>query len=109
LLLAAIVAWMIGRSITTPVGEAVRVAEALAKGDLTQTGEVSSNDEIGRLRHALKGTVGQLATIVGRIKETSDTVGTASREIAQGNTDLSTRTEEQASALEETSASMQQM
>jgi methyl-accepting chemotaxis protein len=36
-------------------------------------------------------------------------VGTASREIAQGNTDLSTRTEEQASALEETSASMQQM
>jgi len=107
--LAAVVAWMIGRSITKPVGEAVRVAEALARGDLTQTVEASSKDEIGRLMHALKGTVGQLATIVGRIKETSDTVGTASREIAQGNTDLSTRTEEQASALEETSASMQQM
>jgi methyl-accepting chemotaxis protein len=107
--LAAALALLILRSITGPVGEAVRVAEALAKGDLTQKVEVSSNDEIGRLMHALKGTVGQLASIVGRIKETSDMVGTASREIAQGNADLSTRTEEQASALEETSASMQQM
>jgi methyl-accepting chemotaxis protein len=107
--LAAFIALLISRSIIVPVGEAVRVAEALAKGDLTQKVETGSKDEIGRLMHALKGTVGQLASIVGRIKETSDMVGTASREIAQGNTDLSTRTEEQASALEETSASMQQM
>ena len=107
--LAALIALFISRSIIVPVGEAVRVAEALAKGDLTQKVESGSKDEIGRLMHALKGTVAQLASIVGRIKETSDMVGTASREIAQGNTDLSTRTEEQASALEETSASMQQM
>jgi methyl-accepting chemotaxis protein len=100
---------LITRSITGPVGEAVRVAEALAKGDLTQKLEVRSGDELGRLMQALNGTVGQLAAIVGRIKATSDMVGTASREIAQGNTDLSTRTEQQASALEETSASMQQM
>jgi len=109
MVIAALLVWLISRSIIVPVGEAVRVAEALAKGDLTQKVETGSKDEIGRLMHALKGTVGQLASIVGRIKETSDMVGTASREIAQGNTDLSTRTEEQASALEETSASMQQM
>jgi len=108
-LLAALIAALIARSIVGPVGRAVQVAEALARGDLTQKVESSSNDEIGRLMQALRGTVGQLASIVGRIKETSDMVGTASREIAQGNTDLSTRTEEQASALEETSASMQQM
>ena len=109
LVVAIVVALMIGRSITLPVAEAVRVAEALARGDLRQNVEARTKDEIGRLMHALKGTVGQLASIVGRIKETSDMVSTASREIAQGNTDLSTRTEEQASALEETSASMQQM
>jgi methyl-accepting chemotaxis protein len=109
LALAVVVALIIARSITAPVAEAVRVAEALAKGDLSQDVEVRSTDEIGRLMAALKGTVVQLASIVGRIKETSDMVGTASREIAQGNSDLSTRTEEQASALEETSASMQQM
>jgi methyl-accepting chemotaxis protein len=109
LILAVLAAILITRSITGPVQEAVRVAEALAKGDLSQKVEARSNDELGRLMLALRGTVGQLASIVGRIKETSDMVNTASREIAQGNSDLSTRTEEQASALEETSASMQQM
>jgi methyl-accepting chemotaxis protein len=109
LVLAAVVAALIARSIAGPVAEAVRVAEALAKGDLSQNVEARSRDEIGQLMLALKGTVAQLSGIVGRIKETSDMVGSASREIAQGNTDLSSRTEEQASALEETSASMQQM
>ena len=109
LLIAAVVATLIARSISRPMAGAVQVAEALSKGDLRVEVNVHSKDEIGRLMGALKGTVGQLASIVGRIKETSDMVSTASREIAQGNADLSTRTEEQASALEETSASMQQM
>ena len=90
LFLAAAIAWLITRSITNPVSEAVRIAEALAKGDLTQKVEVSSNDEVGRLMQALNAMVQQLSGIVGRIKETSDMVGTASREIAQGNIDLST-------------------
>ncbi len=107
--LSAVLVWLMARSITVPLGEAVRVAAALAKGDLSQKVEVRSKDEIGQLMMALRGTVGQLAAIVGRIKESSDLVNTASCEIAQGNADLSSRTEEQASALEETSASMQQM
>jgi methyl-accepting chemotaxis protein len=109
LALAALIAFFIARSITVPVGYAVRVAEALAHGDLSQTVDVRSNDELGRLMLALRGTVQQLGGIVGRIKESSDKVNSAAREIAQANLDLSTRTEEQASALEETSASMQQM
>jgi methyl-accepting chemotaxis protein len=100
---------LIARSITRPVREAMRVAEALAQGDLTVVVGATSNDEIGRLMKALGGTVTQLGRIVGRIKDTSDRVNAASREIAQANIDLSTRTEEQASALEESSASMQQM
>jgi methyl-accepting chemotaxis protein len=113
LLFAAVLVWLMLRSITLPLQDAVGVAEALARGDLSVQVQVQaragSSDEVGRLMQALNGTVGQLAAIVGRIKATSDMVGTASREIAQGNTDLSTRTEQQASALEETSASMQQM
>ena len=108
-MLAALIAVLISRSVTVPVARAVRVAEALAGGDLTMKIEWRSSDEIGRLMQALRGTVVQLASIVGRIKDTSDTVGTASRELAQSNADLSSRTEEQASALEESSASMQQM
>jgi methyl-accepting chemotaxis protein len=109
MLFAVVLVWLLLRSITKPLDRAVGIAESLAKGDLAVQVPVDSNDEIGRLMQALKGTVGQLASIVGRIKETSDMVNTASREIAQGNSDLSTRTEEQASALEQTSASMQQI
>jgi len=109
ILLAAVIGVIITRSIVRPLGAAVKVAEGLAKGDLNQKVEVRSKDELGRLMLALQGTVGQLSSIVGRIKDSSDMVNTASREIAQGNADLSSRTEEQASALEETSASMQQM
>jgi methyl-accepting chemotaxis protein len=109
LLIAALLVWLMVRSVTRPIAAAVKVAEALARGDLTQTVETSSKDETGRLMQALRSTLQQLGSVVGLIKELSDTVGTASREIAQGNTDLSTRTEQQASALEQTSASMQQM
>jgi methyl-accepting chemotaxis protein len=109
LVVAGLIAFFIARSITTPVAYAVQVAEALAKGDLTQTVEVRSDDELGRLMHALRGTLQQLCAIVGRIKDSSDKVNAASREIAQANLAMSTRNEEQASALEETSASMQQM
>jgi methyl-accepting chemotaxis protein len=107
--LAGLIALLISRSVTVPVAEAVRVAEALARGDLSMDIETRSSDEVGRLMDALKGTVQQLAAMVGRIKETSDRVGAASRELVQGNADLSSRTEQQASALEETSASVQQM
>jgi methyl-accepting chemotaxis protein len=108
-MLAALIAVLISRSVSVPVARAMRVAEAIARGDLTMKIESRSGDEVGRLMQALKGTVEQLAAIVGRIKETSDMVSTASRELVQGNADLSGRTEEQASALEESSASMQQM
>jgi methyl-accepting chemotaxis protein len=108
--LIALVAGMgITRSITRPVGEAVQVADRLAKGDLTQEIQVRSRDEVGQLMAALKGTVEQLATIANGIRESTELVGTASREISQGNTNLSSRTEEQASNLEETASSMEEL
>ncbi|HJS37351.1 MAG TPA: methyl-accepting chemotaxis protein, partial [Burkholderiales bacterium] len=106
---ALVVSVLTSRSIAGPVAMAVRVAESLAKGDLAVKVEPRSRDEIGRLMFALRDTVQQLATIVGRIKGSSDMVATASREIAQANSDLSSRTERQASALEETSSSMEEM
>src|SRR5512134_961709 len=106
---ALLVSVLTSRSIAGPVAMAVRVAESLAKGDLAVKVDPRSRDEIGRLMFALRDTVQQLATIVGRIKGSSDMVAAASREIAQANSDLSSRTERQASALEETSSSMEEM
>jgi len=108
-LLAIMVAWWVTRSVTGPIREAVGVAEALAKGDLTQKIEAKSKDETGQLLTALGNTVTQLKGIMGGIKESTDTIGTASSQIAQGNADLSQRTEEQASSLEETASSMEEL
>ena len=89
--------------------DVVRVAEALAKADLTHN---ISNDYpglFGQTKDAVNTTVTNLQELVTRIKEAVDSITTASQEIAAGNTDLSQRTELQASSLEETSSSMEQL
>ncbi len=109
LVLGSLVAWRITRSITTPVNQALRLAESVAAGDLTQSVEVHSHDEIGQLMQALKDMNASLVTIVGQVRTGTDTIAVASREIASGNADLSSRTEEQASSLEETASSMEEL
>jgi methyl-accepting chemotaxis protein len=107
--LAALCALLITRSITGPIGEAVRVARAVAAGDLTSNIVVDSGDETGQLMGALKGMNDNLVALVSQLRSGTDTINTASREIASGNLDLSSRTEEQASSLEETAASMEEL
>ena len=107
--LAAVCAVLITRSITGPIGEAVRVARAVASGDLTSRITVDSTDETGQLMGALKDMNDNLVTLVTQLRTGTETINTASREIASGNLDLSTRTEEQASSLEETAASMEEL
>jgi len=100
--------WLI-RAISVPLGEAVRVARSVAEGDLTQNIEITSRDETGQLLAALKLMNDSLANTVGQVRAGTETMGVASREIAQGNADLSARTESQASSLEETASSMEEL
>jgi methyl-accepting chemotaxis protein len=101
--------WGIARSITSPILEAVAVAERVAEGDLSSRIEVSRTDETGRLLTALKAMNTSLVGIVSTVRDSSDSIATGSAQIASGNADLSQRTEEQASALEQTAASMEQL
>ena len=87
----------------------MRVAQALAHGDLTQTITKDYPGLFGQTSQGVNTTVDNLKKLVGEIKEAVDSIGTASKEIAQGNTDLSQRTEEQASSLEETASSMEEL
>jgi methyl-accepting chemotaxis protein len=96
-------------SITRPMRHAVRIAQTVASGDLSSEIVATSTDETGQLLLALKEMNDSLVHIVGRVREGTGAIATASREIADGNLDLSSRTEEQASALEETAASMEQL
>ena len=107
--LAAIGAVLITRSITRPISEAVRVAQAVSSGDLRSHIEVTSRDEMGQLMGALKAMSDNLVGLVTRMRTGTDMINTASAEIASGNMDLSGRTEAQASSLEETAASMEEL
>ena len=109
MLLGAIVAWFITRSITRPINQAVKIAQTVAAGDLTSRIEVHSTDETGQLLQALKDMNESLVNIVGQVRTGTDTIATASGQIAAGNLDLSSRTEEQASSLEETASSMEEL
>jgi methyl-accepting chemotaxis protein len=93
----------------TGIADVVRVANALAKGDLTQTIDKDYPGSFGDMKNGVNGTVENLKVLVGEIKGATDTINTASREIASGNSDLSQRTEEQASSLEETASSMEEL
>jgi methyl-accepting chemotaxis protein len=97
------------RSITGPVGEAVTVARAVADGNLRIQVPVRGSNELGQLMQALESMREHLSKVVGQVLQGSESVATASAEIAQGNNDLSARTEQQASALEQTAASMEEL
>lgn len=99
------VLWLI-RSITLPLYAAVAVAQTVAAGDLRTDVRADSTDEIGDLLHALGRMQDNLSDIVGRVRDGTVAIHAASTEIATGNLDLSSRTEQQAGALEETAASM---
>jgi len=105
----ALIAVWITRAITRPMNAAVRVAQAVAAGDLTsRIGAVTTN-ESGRLLTALNDMNGSLTRIVGDVHAGSSAISTATGQIAAGNLDLSQRTEEQAAALEQTVASLQEL
>jgi methyl-accepting chemotaxis protein len=97
------------QGITRPVTAAVALARRVAAGDLTVTAQVTSKDEIGELQDALKHMNEHLHKLVGEIRTGSNAIFSASSEIAAGNLDLSSRTEEQAGSLEETASSMEEL
>jgi methyl-accepting chemotaxis protein len=107
--LAALMAWIVTRSITRPIGSAVEVAKAVAAGDLRSEIRVETKDEAGQLLQALKEMNAGLASIVTEVRQGSEGIATGSNQIATGNLDLSQRTDEQATNLQQTAASMEQL
>ncbi len=107
--LGGLLAWWIIRSITGPLRQAVCVARSVAAGNLQEPIEAQGRNEVAQLLLALKDMQGALARVVTHVRQGAQNVLGGSTEIAQGNMDLSNRTEAQAGALQETSASMQEL
>jgi methyl-accepting chemotaxis protein len=91
------------------LSEVERMLDAISCGDLTEQISRDFSGVFGKLKDDANRTAAQLTDIIGRIKEAASTIDVASKEIASGNTDLSQRTEEQASSLEETASSMEEL
>lgn len=78
-------------------------------GDLTLRLSAEGTDELAAIGQSYNQFVGKMQGVLAQVRQSAEGVATASAEIAQGNNDLSARTEQQASALEETAASMEEL
>ena len=112
LLVAVGIGWLITRSLLKQLGgepgAAAEIAQAVSQGNFTRTVAIQAGDTTS-LMASLGAMQGNLAQVVTTVRQGSEGVATASAEIAEGNHDLSARTEQQASALEETAASMEEL
>jgi len=77
--------------------------------DLTQRAPVERADEIGQTARAFNHFIERISTVLWTVRRSSDSVSVGAKQIAAGNTDLSSRTEQQAASLEETAASMEEL
>ena len=108
-LLTIVFAWVITRSITRPINEALNAASRLAEGDLTVKLESNSKDEVGQLMAAMQNMIGKLTQIIGEVRTAADNLTNAAGQVSATAQSLSQSSSEQAASVEETTSSMEQM
>jgi methyl-accepting chemotaxis protein len=96
------------RQLGTEPAIAADLARSVAEGDLSVHIDLRP-DDAGSLMASLKNMRDSLSRVVSEVRQNAEGVATASAQIAQGNLDLSSRTEEQAASLEETASSMEEL
>ena len=109
LALAAAAHVFLKRAVLAPLSDAIDVLENVARGDLTQPVPARGDTEIGRLLKGIADMQAGLAGTVAVVRRGAQSIERLGREVASGNADLSARTETQASSLQETAASMEQL
>ncbi|MDB5943733.1 MAG: hypothetical protein JWQ13_3299 [Ramlibacter sp.] len=109
MILSGAIAIYMSRVIVRPLKTAIVAAAQISRGDLSAKLEVTGTDETAELLKALSDMTQNLRTLVGEVAGGANTVSDTSAQIAQGNLDLSQRTEEQASTLEETASSLEEL
>ncbi|TWI66492.1 methyl-accepting chemotaxis sensory transducer with TarH sensor [Pseudoduganella lurida] len=97
------------RAIMRPLHDVLGHFDAMAAGDLSNPVDTDRHDEMGQLLKGLDRMQQQLAGTVRTVREGSGAIAVASAEIADGNMDLSRRTEQQAASLEETASSLEEL
>lgn len=88
LVLGGIFALLLTKAITTPIADAVSFVHKIASGDFTSQLEVKSNDEVGRMTHALNDMVLDLNQMVKDITQGINTLSTSSTELGSVSSEL---------------------
>lgn len=99
----------IRRFVTAPLEAGAAVASDIAAGDLRHDIAVDSQNEIGGLQASLRGMAEGLRELVGRVRDGIESIYSSAAEIAQGNSEISSRTETQADAIDRISATMREL
>jgi len=101
--------WVLRRSISKPLANALSLFGSIESGDLTGRVEVAREDEFGVLMRSLDAMQKGLRGTVSTIRDGVVGIAESATEIASGSNDLSRRTEEQAASLEQTASSLEQL
>ncbi|MFZ0817138.1 MAG: methyl-accepting chemotaxis protein [Candidatus Sulfotelmatobacter sp.] len=109
LILSTFAAFSVTKSITVPIQQSVKYAEAIAAGDLTREILVTNHSETGQLQQAMQEMSGRLSGIIRDVREGSAAVASAAQQVSASSQILSQGTSEQAASVEEMSASLEQM
>ncbi len=109
LVLTALAAISVTKSITAPIQQAVEQAERIAAGDLTKEIRVTNRSETGQLQQAMQAMSSKLSGIIKDVREGSVAVASAAQEVASSSQSLSQGTSEQAASVEEMSSSLEEM
>jgi len=100
---------LLNRRITAPLRKAVNFCEAISAGDLTARIEIKSDDEIGQLLTSMRSMREKLKGFVANVKSSSDALASASEQVSGTALSLSQGASVQASSVEQTSASIEEM
>ena len=111
LLVSLLFGFMVRRSITAPVNDLVTMSKDIAQGegDLTKRIMVAGKDELGELSTWFNMFLQRLNNMVVEVKKHASNINVSSQEMALGNQDLSNRTHQQSSSLEETATAMEEI
>lgn len=109
LLLTVVLALLLTRSIVAPLAEAVRVAEVVAAGNLTQAINVVGTDEPARLLGALKSMQQSLRSTIQNISDSSNQLASASEELNAVTEDSTRGLQQQNNEIEQAATAVNQM
>lgn len=109
LIAGLLLAWLVTRSITRPLSNTLLLARAVANRDLAHNIVVNGKDEVADLERELEAMVTGLHSTISEVRQGANAIATAAGQIASGNIDLASRTEQQSSSLAETAATTEEI